>query len=287
MPFRSEGPPFFSRLLAWLNNVASDAEKKILFSVLRHMTFVDISQIASLYRDVFRSVISPWVWNGTCTTSDLLSPDYARKTVRLVCRYRLFYVTNSFDYNTFERVNSLSCLRRGRQLTEVATVAREMVTRFTRKTDLGAIVLEDFVGCGQQCRDVLKTVRATITSKQRVLFSPLIAMEDGYVRLRNALPGIDIRPVIIIPKTATVRARPVLPEHKDFAPLRALILSSWDRVRRKAHKSSPAASDPFGHGGAGAILVTAHNAPNNSIHILHRIAPQWNPLFRRLEHQEA
>src|SRR5688500_9495073 len=55
-----EDGDFLARLSKWLKNVSRSFEKKLLFQLLLCLIFMDRTQIRSLYRDAYRSVISPW-----------------------------------------------------------------------------------------------------------------------------------------------------------------------------------------------------------------------------------
>jgi len=126
-----------------------------------------------------------------------------------------------------------------------------------------------------------------VRNDQRVLFSPLLILEDGLGSLRRRFEGngIDIEPVVVIPRTACVKTRPQKGEPHDMKRIRSLVLSTATRVLKRLDAFSPRVRNSFGYGGGGALLVTAHNAPNNSLPIIHRKAPEWAPLFRRLDHR--
>lgn len=286
LQYRGEGQ-FPTRLRNWLHNVVSEAQRKDMFRLLRWLVFIDQSQMRALYRDAYRRIIVPWLSFASFSPDSLLSSNYKLQLLGLLRQYRLLSITQSFSFTEFERINDLAGLPKANVLSEDPTKVSTNLPKREASVQ-GLILLEDFVGTGKQAGRVLKAVKAHSVEGWRILFVPLMILERGLSTLRDDtdLEGITIAPVIVVPTKACLQKRKVIGEPEEFRRLRALTKSTAAQVRRRlhAHDDPPAAA--FGYGGCGALLVTSHNTPNNTLPMIHHRAPLWSPLFRRLHHSE-
>jgi hypothetical protein len=145
--------------------------------------------------------------------------------------------------------------------------------------------MEDFVGTGKQAAKVLEKLRATVPESWQILFVPLILLERGVPRLR-ALDGVELAPVLVVPEKNCIAREPKSEESRDISRVRALIAQTASDVRERLDEFDDPPTDEFGYGGCGALIVTSHNAPNNTLPMVHHKSPRWNPLFRRLHHSK-
>lgn len=286
--YREEGE-FPVRLKKWLDNVPTDREKKTLLSIVPFILFIDRKQMLALCQDAFKRIIVPWISEGFINRQDMLSADYEIKVRMLIKEYSLYSITESFNFPDFINVNNLSGLKKPRILGEDNSRIRMSPPQFDEKIR-GLIVLEDFVGTGDQSKRVLDEVRSIIPKGWRIIFIPLIMMEKGLklflTKNSTQSSSIETRPVLIIPESDCIKTQQVQKEPREFKTMRALIKSTQNKVLEPLDKLDDPPNNPFGYRGSGTLIVTCHNTPNNTIPLIHHRSPEWSPLFRRVHHSK-
>jgi hypothetical protein len=284
--FQNEGE-FPVRLLKWLGNLKNEEHGKALFKLLPWILFIDRLQMRSLRRDAYRRIIVPWISRNALAAEDLLSSEYEAKCRFLLRQYHFLSITESFGFPEFLSVNDLAGLRKPSILGEDKKRIAVMMPD-SKKPTKGLIILEDFVGTGKQASEVLAEVRTLAQRKWRILFVPLVILESGFRTLskKSALRNVSIRPVLIVPNSVCLKERPASEEPEEFKRIRTVVKLTARRVLKQLDLSDDAPVDPFGYRGSGALLVTCHNTPNNSLPLIHHRAPDWEPLFRRLHHSK-
>jgi hypothetical protein len=280
----SEGP-FVARLYRWVNNVRDERHRKTMLRSLAHLLFVDRRQMTALARDAYRRVITQWLIKGTKPDDICLAPDYERRVRSLLSKNWLFSITDSFSFPEFIRANSLTGLPKALILGENPTDARERLPSRLNSRN-GAVVLEDFVGTGNQARGVLAVIQERAAPTWPIIFVPLLILESGYKNLRNdkRLSNVTVEPVAVISDLECLSPAPQAGEPAAFVPLRSLTRLTAGRVLAALAPGDEVPPTPFGYGESGALAVTFHNAPNNTLPLLHHRAPTWDPLFRRISH---
>lgn len=294
VPYRSEGE-FPNRLKKWIDNVPNEKEKKLLFKLLYWITFIDKQQMQSLYRDAYRRIIVPWISLGTLSAEDMLSDEYSKKVLSILRQCLLLSITESFSFPDFLHVNDLAGLPRPHVLGEDKDRAKAILQTIFQKINKtssanqkGIIVLEDFVGTGDTALKILIQIKSVIPYNWQLLFAPLIMLERGFSTLTSepSLSTVNIEPVLIVPKAACIPAKEMEGEPFETKHIRPLIRSTKKQVCERFNEFDDPAADPFGYKGSGALLVTCHNTPNNTLPAIHHRAPSWSPLFRRLHHSK-
>lgn len=278
---------FPKRLLRWLENVPDGPQRRHLFRLLQWLVFVDHHQMASLYRDAYRRVITTWATQAI-SADEHAAPDFDARLRDRLRGYRFLSITPSFKYVDFRNANDLSgiaqCLVLGEDLAAVPAIIATTISAGCR----GLVVLEDFVGRGKQAGKVLAALRRATPEVIPILFAPIMALEDGIIRLRTRaeLAGVLIAPVLTL-STQDCLATEVRPgEPDDFLYFRSIVKSTSKRVLRRLDKHDDAPKDPFGYESSGALVVPFHNTPNNTLPLIHHKAPDWDPLFRRIHHKQ-
>jgi hypothetical protein len=275
-------PEFTARLLAWLNNVKTKNRRKKLLKLLSLFSYIDSSQLDSLYRDAYRRILSPWICAVTPTKIGLLDCDYDSK-LRIAVRSTTFLsITESFNFHKFRSANRLHGIEKPKILGEKVTSARSTLSCIKNKPQRIAI-LEDFVGSGGQAKRILEEVQATYPDTP-FIFIPLIILESGLESLKRSLKHLDIQPALIIAKGDCLNRKPLLGERAEFRELRPFVKNLKTRVLTRLDQFDDPPNDEFGFEGSGALVITARNAPNNTLPLFHHEAPAWSPLFRRLHH---
>lgn len=282
-----EDGPFAYRLKKWLDNIDDVAEKKIMFRMLRWLVFIDNKQMQSLYRDSYRSKVVPWI-EKEMNRDDFLATDYHHKLLNLLRQYHFCSVTESFNVSFFKQVNSLGGLPKMDVLGEQKRIVHERIREVVAsKKKKGLVIFEDMVGTGNQAAKVLREIVRVAPTKWRNLFIPLIIMHSGLQRLKDEkIKGFEIEPVLVIKETACIRPEVQQNEPSEFKYARSLVKRTAHKVITKLHQYDDVPKDAFGYEQSGALVVTSHNAPNNTLPLIHHRAPAWNPLFRRVHHKK-
>jgi hypothetical protein len=283
--YANEEGQFATRLSRWLDNVQSDREKQSLLKLASLIDFVDRQQMASLYRDAYKRIIMPWV-TSDCGPGELLSDTFESMVRSRLKQYRFYSITESLNSPEFINKNSLSGLDKFDVLSEDPDKA---ITRLPSASlnIKGLIILEDFVGTGKQSGGVLTRVAKSRPSWQLV-FIPLIILHDGYKKLLadSETSGVKISPVWVVDEHCCLTSTAQQSDRVEFPYVRAVVKSTATRVLKVLNEHDDPPKDAFGFRGVGALVVTYHNTPNNTIPLIHHRAPTWKPLFRRVHHSK-
>ncbi|NLH79599.1 MAG: hypothetical protein GX458_01975 [Phyllobacteriaceae bacterium] len=154
-------------------------------------------------------------------------------------------------------------LRRGRVLSHPGPDAMR-----TRRVS-HIVIVTDFIGSGKRVWEMLEAFWrvATIRSWHSYGFVRFVVVaysgtEDGLEHIRSHRSRPNVRVVHACPTVFTA-----------FAGAERDAIETLCRTH--PHKSR----DPFGFGGAGALIAFSHGIPNNAPPILHRNRKGWVPLF--------
>jgi hypothetical protein len=283
--YRGDGA-FSVRLKHWLSNVESERQKQALFKILRYLHFIDRQQMLSLHRDAYRRIICPWLTLGRLSTADYVAPDYDARLVELFGQCSILSITQSFGFQDFLHVNDLSGLPTPIVLGEDGIRVASLRGKSLRGK--GFVVLEDFVGSGKQAATVISQLLHVTNRTYPILFVPFIVLEAGVRMLQKRFhrSRVSIQPVLLINAKQCLSSKPNRLEPSDFPALRSVVSATARRVMERLDARDDPPRDPFGYGGVGALVVTHHNAPNNTLPLIHHRAPDWNPLFRRIHHSK-
>jgi hypothetical protein len=284
--YRNEGE-FPTRLRNWLNNVSDDRDKKVLLELVSLIFFIDRAQMLSLYRDAFRRIVVPFISEGEFCPEDMLSKDYEKRILDLMRQYRICSITESFKNPDFIQANDLTGLPKPTILGEDKRKIGVMLPN-SKKGLRGLIIFEDFVGTGKQARGVLIEVKRNVTAEWRLLFVPLIILEQGLKALCQGtdLASFKIEPDLVVSEASCIHGTARKGEAHKFKHIRAVVKSTANRVLEPLDETDDPPSHPFGYKGSGALIVTCHNTPNNTLPLIHHRSPDWVPLFRRIHHSK-
>jgi len=273
------------RLAEWLENAKPAIQKKALLKLANSLLFVDRSQSLSLCRDAYRRIIIRWV-SRKLTANDLLAPDYDSRVISALRRYSLLSITESFYFSDFRSVNNLIGLPKPIILGEKK---KNIAPLLPIDADIdGLIILEDVVGTGDQARRVLTEVRRHARPDWTVLFVPLVMLEEASSKVYFPdWAKFDVVPVFLIPADDCLKQKPSTTEHGDFKHIRTLVSQTAKRVLEPFDEHDDPPDDPFGYKGCGALVVAHRNTPNNTLPLIHHLAPEWKPLFRRIHHARS
>jgi hypothetical protein len=270
---------FDERLTDWLLNVDGEADRKALFRLLGHLFFLAKPQFKALCRGAFNDAIVRWLIEEENIQLD--APDLHQQLEQAVAATWFGAVTDSMNLNSFIKANRLS----GHDIrAEWRTLERlgdpEAVRRHVTECGVRRLVLlEDFVGSGEQMRSAVVWARDVLPDIP-ILVAPLICCPEGAVngQLIATRYGLAFEPTLRLRDDLFLLPMPVANEPPVFAEVRSLILRIKDRLGKWS-------SEPFGHEETGAIFAMFTNCPDNTLPIIHEQSASWNALFPRVRRE--
>lgn len=272
------GTDFEARLVRWLNNPGLDqTDQKALLQLVPQLQFIDRDDTLTLYRAAYSQQVGRWIMDQL--NLDFTQPETALKRAigRGMRRTWLCPVTDSMDIGQFCHVNGIATAPYRPQWRTLAHFgSAQKVRRFLQAKGLERIILlEDFVGSGQQVREVLVFAMERLVPEIPVLFVPLVISERGVSNLRplcTRFPHLAIQPTFVIPRTVHVREEPEPNEPAFVHSVRPVILKTRGRFRPR----------PFGFHGIGTLVVSHANCPNNTPPLVWSDKGDWTALFPRV-----
>jgi len=311
--YSSQPAAFEERFQRWLQNPdLNPAQQRDLFEFAYHIAFFSFDDFAALFQNAFSGPISRW-----CLGQAGLRLDQADWQTRLnqerFDKTWFCPVTDSLLISVFHHVNRIEGKNRKpafRELMHFGDETQEAqqqsienkIQKHIRAQNYQRIVLlEDFVGTGEQC---FKTVKWAITTlKLPVLFCPMIIAPEGATKYRDlkdeldaerathpALPAFEFTPVLELDSACFVHSADTTPDTL-FGRIRQLAEDVHARLTQSQQQfKSGDTGLPLGYWNAdspqkGATVVMFSNTPNNSLPLLHHSADLWSPLFPRVARQ--
>lgn len=283
---------FQLRLAKWVMAADTEHDRKQLFKLASKVFFIGEKEMAALYYTAFSKHILCWL--ASVAGIDLLASD-AEQRLQAVLRDTLFTaVTDSLDIGRFLRLNNIQAdpryiWKQGASVWEPGQFERDYL-----KGKKYVVLLEDFVGSGDQMLEsVIKCL--SLPSQPSVLLCPLIIcwLGDKHAReIAQAQPHMTYSPVLTIDKESCLTEVAQADEPAIFTEARPVIT----RLHPKLQGSANDWSQDYGpHGfpgsqthrlfgsltGIGGLAVKYDNCPDNTLPILHRKSDLWEPLFFR------
>lgn len=272
----SEFQSFDDRLTDWLLNVDDDRERRALFRLLGHLFFIAKPQFYALCRGTFNDAVMRWLIDEEEISLD--DPDLSDRLTDAVRDTWFCPVTDSMNINAFLKKNQVQGNDvRGDFRSYVTIGDPDLLRKHIADGGIKRLVLvEDFVGSGEQMRTTVVWARKTLTDIS-ILLAPLVCCPEGLevgqilAKTQNLTfaPTLSLRPELFLLPEVTAD------EPAVFGEVRLLI----DKVK---HRLGRWQDEPFGHGQTGAIIATFSNCPDNTLPIIHEENPQWKALFPRI-----
>ena len=288
---------FQQRLIKWLDNVATDEDKKTLFRLLPYLFYVGPVEFEELYRCAYQGPVARWLMS--VENIDACAPDAQLRLVQAVEKTWFCPVSDSFRINAFFHINNLPAgvslrpdWRSMEKLGDVnkikAYCAEQKITRL--------VLLEDFVGGGSQSIDAVKFAVTDMLNLQ-VLFVPLIICPDGVMRLKKVeadlcskrSDSLVYEAVMELPETAffSTALSPFEKNSQQANTLRSLIDRTYEQVSGgQAPSPIKKPYHPYGfpyEKPTGGVVVMYSNTPDNTLPIIHWRPNNrgWSPIFPR------
>lgn len=295
---------YMERLAAWIGNVDSEDEQKLLLEYALFISFFSHDDFAALYRTAMDREISRWV---AAQVGARLEPSGGLtfdKLVRDEINHHTWFcpITDSMDINEFYKVNHLAGVghRPGfasqqmiaenkanpnPQLADdwrryMANPSSEPLDPKRSRPPLSRLVLlEDIVGSASQCLSAVNWSVANLNCP--VLFVPLILCPNGVNALRiqemQSNGRLTVRPVIELRRSDLIG--PERQGQKGWP-----IAEQLEKLAELYAKRASANKDTFGYKNTGCSIATFSNTPDNTLPIVHNNPSNggWTPLFPRI-----
>lgn len=269
---------FDSQLLEWLNNMTDELDQKTLLALLSDIFYVGRKEYLALYRSLYGGNISRWLID-VCHLNifdDRIDAEiFEHANDCWICP-----ITDSLRINSFLKVNNLvsravrpdwlSLVHFGDTGKIKAYITAEGIKRI--------ILLEDFVGTGNQCSKIVKFAGENFSDVD-ILFCPLVVCPKGDEKLTKLcarFPNIEYHPQLIIPQSAILSSEFAEGEPSLHTEARELFEKISTRFQLIEHETM------YGFKDTGAQVVLHSNCPNNTLQIFHHGSEEWQPLFPRV-----
>lgn len=264
-------------LLYWLSNVGDRDSRKRMFRLLKHLFFIGKKQFDALARSAFRDLTTRWLIDQL--ELDITDMNIATQIQEAVADTWFCPITDSLRINSFLKVNGLNghgYRPDWRSLEQFA--CRSLVRSYVKKEAIKFLVLlEDFVGTGQQMFSTVKWASRTL-SKTPILVLPLICCPAGAhngARLRKKFSNVSFTPCLALGAEQLIHRERQSGEHPEFTKIRSII-------HKNESKLGVRHSELYGYGETGALVALYSNCPNNTLPLIHSHTEEWNPLFNRI-----
>jgi hypothetical protein len=273
----AELQPFLLQLDKWLGNVPTEADKKTLLSLLTHIFFAGPGEFGSLYRAALTNILR---WLAELTDSDISDPNLNVSLTGKLEKAWMCPITDSLRINSFLKINGISGhdhRPHWRSLAQFGEVKR-IEQYITLKGIEFLVLLEDFIGSGNQIRSTVDFVCTNFTTLSTAL-CPLIICPEGdrlFTEMATSYPHLTYLPTMVLPNDVFLGPIPKADEPTVFARGRELTRRLGDRLP----------SDRFGYRDTGALVVLFSNCPDNTLALFRHETTTWAPLFPRVRRPE-
>lgn len=277
-PTQRPAPDFRTRLASSLENAPDERCEKALFRLVPELLFIGRGEFSGLYRLALNQSVCFWLMD----VCGIRVSHETAETVSEACENTWFCpITDSMQIAAFYHVNNISGVDlrpTWRVLSEFAT--QENVVTFLERKGLRRIVLlEDFVGTGNQMQNAVEFA-AELPGEWPVLVVPLVVCPEGRRRGRDLearYEHLSFSPVLELPETVFVKKTHTPDELGLFEDVRHLVEATADRME----PSLEGFVGPYGYGDTGALVVMYTNCPNNTLPVIHHRSERWSPIFPR------
>lgn len=295
-PDKFHNGDFWIRLEKYLDNVATDTDKQLLFRLVVELLYLGPVEFEELYRGVYSGPIARWLIDR-CNI-DIFANNAQAQLKQAASQTWFCPITDSLRINQFFHVNNLAAVADlrpdWRSLLKLGDT-QDILNNYCAVNKIKRLVLlEDFVGGGDQSLDTVKYA-ATLAHGLEVLFVPLVICPAGSVKARKLEAILSVkRPGSLryeagmeLPQDSflTLTKSPYVEPNQFVTDLRGLIQATYNKVsggvrlgRKPYHPFGYPATDP-----TGGLLVMYSNTPDNTLPLVHWSPPNnsWCPIFPR------
>lgn len=269
---------FMTRLERWINNASQESDQQTLFRLVTRIFFVGSLEFNALYSAAFNAQIMRWLIDKLNINISNLNQSALSTAINETW---FCPITDSMSIAAFHHVNNIKgkdFRPDWRSLHKFGSTT-QILNYMTDEGLNRLVLLEDFVGSGQQASNIL-TYAAQILDPMEVLAVPLIICPEGYQRFTNDAKhhhNLSVDPVLLLEDAAFIPKVPRPNEDALIPTVRALAQKLYNLLQNSAHS----VYTPFGFRETGGLLVTYSNCPDNTMPLIHANSSTWYPLFPR------
>jgi hypothetical protein len=286
---------YLTRLRDWLANTDDEDAQRVLFEFAPRLTFLGEKEFDSLYQATFNGPIARWILDLLNIRLD--DPDLNDSLSRELHQHTWYCpVTDSMNISTFYHVNGIVGIEHRPDFRSLAKFgdkkAKERILAYMKNRGSKKepphplkrlVLLEDFVGTGEQCAETLEFA-VGLDPDMQVLFVPIVICLAGAKRITEMVnggkypnlryePGLELTEDTFINDASPLRDDPV------GLAIRTLAISTEAQVAGSA--GWPRGYSKYGFGETGATIVLHSNTPNNTLSFVHHDSDTWRALFPR------
>lgn len=288
LPTKFSDPNFEKRLYNWICNVEDTSARQTLSKLVPYIFFVGTDEIDSLCKQAFSEKITAWYQKLHELPLPMEPVD--GHFAGFIHETWFCPVTDSFPIAQFCHLNNMSGQRfrpDWRSLTKLGSsenIRKHMNDGPIKLNRL--VLLEDFVGTGNQSKQAIEfACRDTLPDKP-VLFCPLVISYVGHelmLQLQSSYENLTYLPCLILSKDSCILESKQALEEEFFEDLRCVMDNAHSKLGDFQYPKLE--NNAYGFGGNGCLIVLYSNCPNNTIPIIHKSSDDWSPLFKRVSRQ--
>jgi len=277
---------FQHQLIKWLNNVDSIKNKYLLINSLSYFTFFNRGQFIALCREALCGPTVKWLID--IENYDITDPLLNSQINQSISLTLFSAATDSMSINDFRHACKPMTVKTTGQTwldyikhidseEEKKVKAQSYQKLLHNKGYKRIVVLEDFVGTGNQIKNILDFLGCF--KKWPILVIPLLVCPQGNSAIpkhlrKRGYDHISYEPVSILPwELILADKRP-----KD-SMLYSPLLTELKKFARITHEKLGIGY--LGYKKVGALCAKYANCPNNTLPLYHNKSDKWEPLFER------
>jgi len=290
---------FLLFLKNWLKNTDSIDEKILLINSLSYFTFFNTDQCKSLYTEALYGPIFKWLIE--IKNYDILDKELNDKINESIQHTYISAATDSADITAMSHTNDLrldNMITWRSYIKNIKTEPEETKEKIKKikielcKNDLSnygykqIVVLEDYVGTGDQIKDVIDFFGSF--TEWKILFVPLVICPQGdnaiiKILNDNKYNHISYEPLSILPWELILSDdRP-----SNSNELKQILVDLKEYAKNNYNKVMGTEIDSpqyLGYKNTGSLFAQYTNCPDTTLPLFHHKENlNWHPLFPRSE----
>ncbi|MEQ8509264.1 MAG: hypothetical protein RIB43_09700 [Rhodospirillaceae bacterium] len=287
-PTSGPNPPFWIRLEEFVNNTDDDEDRQILFRLITQVIFVGNKEFDSLHRTAFTSNISRWLVD--MRGINLFEENSLQQLDDAVGKTWFCSITDSMKIGSFHRINGINNRGNNIEFRPHADIVKDPAPLEKYLVDNSKeylVLLEDFVGSGNQMKSAIKLAQSLKGGKLPVLICPLLVCPNGYEfgkRFQSKHENVTFDPVFRLDEATFIPKDSPAEESEILQKIRSLLEKLHPLVCGTGEQE--AKYGPFGYEDTGSLTVMYTNCPNNTVPAVHYKSNSWAPVFPRQEREE-
>ena len=275
----------------WLDNIDDVDEKFMLLNSLTYFTFFNRDHYEALYREALNGAITQWLID--INRIDICTMSLDADIEKAIGSTLFSAATDSMEISAFCHTNGITNKNRPvwfgvvdkedtlEQLEQKANEWSAQLKRWGRKQ---VVVLEDFIGSGNQIRPLIYFLASMYEFK--TLIVPLTICPQGNYAIREYIKQKELKNIFYAPVTVLPDDLVLGKDNEDRNEILIRLKEFAQNYHDKVVGTSQRTTAPtyLGFGDIGALFAKYTNCPNNSLPLFwYGENVDWAPLFRRNE----